>query len=53
MPITKVQELFAHELCAIVGDDDVGYPKSMDYVDEEEDGLLGANVSDGSSLDLF
>jgi hypothetical protein len=53
MPITEVQELFANELCSIVGDDDVGYPKSVDYVGEEEDGLLGANVSDRSSLDPF
>jgi len=53
MPITEVQELFASELCAIVGDDDVGYPKSVDYVGDEEDSLLGANVHDGSSLDLF
>jgi len=44
MPITEVQELFASELCAIVGDDDVGYSKLMNYVGEEEDGLLGANV---------
>jgi len=51
MPITKVQELFASELCAIVGDDGVGYPKPVDYVGEEEDGLLGANVCDGLSLD--
>ena len=53
MPITEVQELLASELCAVVGDDDVGYPKSVDYVSEEEDLLLGANVSDGSSLDPF
>ena len=51
MPITEVQELFASELCAIVGDDDVGYPKPVDYVGEEEDSLLGVNVRDGSSLD--
>jgi len=53
MPIIEVQELFASELCAIVGDDDVGYPKSVDYVGEEKDGLLGANVSYGSSLDPY
>jgi len=53
MPIIEVHELFARELCAIVGDANIGYPKSVDYVGEEEDGLLGANVSDGSSLDPF
>ena len=47
----EVQELFAGELCTIVGDDDVGYLKLVDYVGEEEDSLLGANVCDGSSLD--
>jgi len=40
MPITEVQELFYSELCAIVGDDDVGYPKPVDYVDEEKNDLL-------------
>jgi len=35
MPITDVQELLACELCAVVGDDDIGHPESMDYVDEE------------------
>jgi len=47
MPVTEVQELFASELGAIVGDDDVGYPKLVDYVCEEEDCLLGADVCDG------
>ena len=53
MPIAEVLEHFAHELRAIVGDDDVGYPTLVAYVGEEEDGLLGANVCDGSSLDPF
>ena len=53
MPITEIQELFASELCPIVGDDDVGYPKPVDYIGEEEDSLLGADVCDGSSLDPF
>jgi hypothetical protein len=34
MPITEVKELFASELCAVVDDDDVVYPKSVDYVGE-------------------
>ena len=51
MPVTEVQELFAGEMCAIVGDDDVGYPELVDYVGEEEDSLLGVDVCDGSSPD--
>ena len=42
MTVTEVQELFAGELGAVVGDDDVGYPKPVDDVGEEKDGLLGA-----------
>jgi len=51
MLIIEVQELFASQLRAIIGDDDVGYPKPVDYVGEEEDSLLETNVRDGSSLD--
>jgi len=51
MPVTEVQEVFASELCAVVSDDDVGYPELVDYVGEEEDSLLGSDVCDGSSLD--
>ena len=53
MPIADVQELFAGELSAVVGDDDVGNPKPLDDVGEEKDGLHGADVCDGSSLDPF
>jgi len=53
MSVTEVQELFAGELGAIVGDDEVGYPDPVDNVSEEKDGLLGADVCDGSSLDQF
>ena len=53
MSVTEVKELFASELGAIVGDDDVGYPEPVDYVGKEEDCLLGADVCDGSSLDLW
>ena len=53
MPFVEVQELFASELSAVVGDDDVGNPKLVDDVGEEKDGLLGADVRDGSSLDPF
>ena len=51
MLIIEVHELFAGEFCAIVGDDDIRYPKPVDYVGEEEDNLLGANVRDGLRLD--
>jgi len=53
MLIVEVQELFAGELSAVIGDDDVGNPKPVDDVGEEKDGLLGADVGDGSSLDPF
>jgi len=53
MLIAEVQELFAGELSAVVGDDDVGNPKPVDDVGEEKDGLLEADVGDGSSLDPF
>jgi len=51
MLIVEVQELLARELSAVVGDDDVGDPKPVNDVGEEKDGLLGADVGDGSSLD--
>ena len=53
MPVTEAQELFAGELSAVVGDDDVGNPKPVDDVGEEKDGLLRADIRDGSSLDPF
>jgi hypothetical protein len=53
MLIAEVQELFAGELSAVVGDDDVGDSKPMDDVGEEKDNLLGADIGDGSSLDPF
>ena len=34
-PIAEVQELFASELSAVVGDDDVGNPKPVDDVSEK------------------
>ena len=51
MLIAEVQELFAGELSAVVSDDDVGNPKPVDDVGEEKDGLFGADVGEGSSLD--
>jgi len=53
MLIAEVQELFVGELSAVVGDDDIGNPEPVDDVGEEKDGLLGTDVGDGSSLDLF
>jgi len=53
MPFTEVQELFAGELGAFVSDDDIGNPKPVDDVSEEEDGLLRVDVRDGSSFDPF
>jgi len=53
MLIAEVQELFASELGAVVGDDHVRDSESVDDVGEEKDGLLGADVGDGSSLDPF
>jgi len=53
MLVVEVQELFVCELCAVISDDDVGYPKSVDFVSEEEDHLFRADVCDGSSLDPF
>jgi len=53
MPVTEVQELFVSELGAIVDDDDVRYPESVDNISEEKDGLLGADIFYGSSLDPF
>ena len=53
IPVAEVQELFAGELSAVVGDDDIGNPKPVDDVGEEKDGLLRADVSDGLSLNPF
>ena len=53
MLVAEVQELFAGELRAVVGDNDVGYSEPVDNVGEEKDGLLGADVCDGSSHDPF
>ena len=49
--VAEVQELLACELCAVVGDDGISNPKAMSDVGEEQDGLIGADVADGLSLD--
>ena len=48
--IAKLQELLSCELGAIIRDDRVWDPKSVDYVGEELHGLLGFYLGDGSSL---
>jgi hypothetical protein len=42
--LTEVQELFAGELGAVVGDDGVRDPKAMDVVGEERHRLFGPDV---------
>jgi hypothetical protein len=49
--VAEVQELFSGELRAIVGDDGVWDPESMDDVGEERHRLLGSNDGQGSDLD--
>ena len=49
--VAEVQELLACELCAVVGDDGISNPEAMSDVGEEQDGLIGADVADGLSLD--
>ena len=51
--IAKRQELFAGELCPVVGDDGVGNSKSVDNVSEEQHCLLGFDSIDWTSLDPF
>jgi hypothetical protein len=51
--ITKCQELFAGELCPVVGDDGAGDPKSVDNVSEEQHRLLGFDSVERTSLDPF
>jgi hypothetical protein len=46
--VAEVQELFSGELRAIVGDDGVWDPESMDDVGEERHRLLGPNAGQGS-----
>jgi hypothetical protein len=42
--LAKVQELFASELGAVVGDDGVRDPRAMDDVGEERHRLFGPDV---------
>src|SRR6187455_806626 len=49
--LAKIQEFFAGELCAVVGDDGVWDPEAMDDVGEERHRLLGPDAVQGSDLD--
>ena len=51
--ITESKEFLAGELCAIVRDDGVRYPKVMDDVEEEQHGLLGLDHRDQPSFNPF
>jgi hypothetical protein len=49
--LAKIQEFFAGELGAVVGDDGVWDPEAMDDVGEERHRLLGPDAVQGSDLD--
>jgi hypothetical protein len=49
--LAEVQELFAGELGAVVGDDGVWDPKTMDDVGEERHRLFGPDAVQGPDLD--
>ena len=49
--VAERQEFLAHELSAVVSDDQVRNPESKDYVGEEQHCLLGFDLADGSNLD--
>ena len=49
--VAERQELVACELGAVVDDDRVRDLKPEDNVSKEQNGLLGSNLADGSSLD--
>jgi hypothetical protein len=51
--VAEVEECLPCELSAIVGDDRVGYAEAVNDVGEERYRLFGADVDDGSSLDLL
>ena len=51
--VAERKEPLACELGAVVGDDRIRDPEPEDYVDEEQNGLLRLDFSDGSGLDPF
>ena len=51
--VAERQEFLAGELCPIVGDDGVRNPEPMDDISEEHHRLLGFDLIDRTSLDLF
>jgi hypothetical protein len=48
--VAELQELSAHELGPVVGDDGVGHSKPVDDVGEERYGLLCPEIHDGAHL---
>jgi hypothetical protein len=48
--VAEIKELFAGELCVIVGDDGVWDPEAMDNISKEEHHLLRFYLRDWSSL---
>ena len=51
--VAECKEFLARELGAVVGVDRIRDPKPEDNVSKEQNGLLGFNLADGSSLDPF
>ena len=49
--VAERQEFLACELGAVVGNDRFRDPEPEDNVSKEQNGLLGSNLADGSSLD--
>jgi hypothetical protein len=48
--VTEIQKLFTNKLGAIVRDDIVGNPKTVDDVGEKEHSLLGPDAGDRTGL---
>jgi hypothetical protein len=48
--VAEIKELFASELCAVVGDDRVWDHKTMNNIGKEEHGLLRLVLHDWPSL---
>ena len=48
--IAELEELLPNELCAIVRDNGVWYPKTMDDIKEEQHGLRGLDHGDRLGL---
>ena len=53
MSVSELQELFACEICPVVGDDGVGDAELVNDVNKELDSLLGVGFGDRLGLDPF